>query len=374
MQDKTGTLSPEADLIASFPPAEQLQPAAESGNAPTSSAQQYQAKADEQHIAFCFHLYSLLGRAQALCLEQTPKEHAVIKPDVPQAAGSTQEVARGVQGTCVDDSMQGVSGVAASVAATAVGSEVHDLPAPHSAMVVHGDSYLGSPAAAAADPVCMAAALAEVMQGRMCDRDSPAVAATSQQCSAQTNSGQLLQTEIDSPEEELAALEDANQAARLLYRHRLSFSSSHRAARPDRLEQAAIEQAMALSMENTIQAGLEKSSPQLHAVPSGSSGSGHLVPSTALAYPPAAESFKSAEPQCSIQERLMSWMGPVKPLVGPAQSTDALVRAFQHSPHVHKNLKNLNYIFPNFREIRGTHLAQQIKLVTCCQSSSTLTK
>ena len=206
-------------------------------------------------------------------------------------------------------------------------------------------------AAAAPEPVCLAAALAEVMQGRMCDRDSPAVSATSQQYSPQTNSGQLLQAEIDSPEEELAALEDANQAARL------PFSPSHRAARPDRHEQAAIEQAMALSMEVTRHTVLEKHSPQLHAVPSGSSGSCHLVSSPALAYPPAPESFKSAEPQCSIQEQLMSWMGPVKPLVGPAQSTYALVRAFQHSPQVYKNLRSLINIFPNFWEIKGMHLA-----------------
>ena len=342
MQDKTGTLSPEADLIASFPPAEQLQPAAESGNAPTSSAQQYQAKADEQHIAFCFHLYSLLGRAQALCLDQTPKEHVAIKPDVSQAAGPTQEEARRRQGTCVDDIMQGVSGVAASVAATAVGSEVHDLPAADSAMVVHGDLYAGSTAAAAPDPVCMAAALAKVMQGRMCDRDSPAVSATSQQYSPQTNSGQLLQTEGDLLAEELTALEDTNWAARL------PFSPSHLAARPDRHEQAAIEQALALSMEVTRHTVLEKHSPQLHAVPSGSSGSCHLVSSPALAYPPAPESFKSAEPQCSIQEQLMSCTGPVKPLVGPVQSTYALVRAFQHSPQVYKNLRTGSIFSPTF--------------------------
>ena len=43
--------------------------------------------------------------------------------------------------------MQGVSRVAASVAATAVWSEAQDLSADDSAMVVHGDSYVGSTAA-----------------------------------------------------------------------------------------------------------------------------------------------------------------------------------------------------------------------------------
>ena len=87
--------------------------------------------------------------------------------------------------------------------------------------------------------------------------------------------------------EELAALEDPNRAARPLFAHRLPFSPSHLAARPDRRKKA-IEQALVLSMENTTCAALEKYSPQPHAVPSGSSGGSsirRLVPSPALAYP-----------------------------------------------------------------------------------------
>ena len=78
-----------------------------------------------------------------------------------------------------------------------------------------------------------------------------------------------------------------------------------------------------------------------------------------LAYPWAAESFTPAEPLFGFQEGLqMGWMGPVKPLVGPAQSTDVLVRTLstQHSPHVHKNLAKVTNMFPNFRGIEGMHL------------------
>ena len=84
-----GTRSPKADLIGSFEPDEQLPPVTESINAPTSSTQQHHAPADEQHIAFCCHLYSLLGRAQMLCLEQIAEEEAAVEANPLQVANST---------------------------------------------------------------------------------------------------------------------------------------------------------------------------------------------------------------------------------------------------------------------------------------------
>ena len=48
-----------------------------------------------------------------------------------------------VQGTCVNDIMQGVSGIAALVAATTIWSEAQDLSAADSAMMVYSDSYVG---------------------------------------------------------------------------------------------------------------------------------------------------------------------------------------------------------------------------------------
>ena len=133
----TGTLSPNADLIESFQPAEQLQPAAESVSAPTSSAGGQQATAEAQHIAFCCHLYSLLERAQVLCLEQASEQDAAVQTHVSQVTSSTQEAVPRVQGTWVDDSPQHIGGIPSWV-------EVQDPSAGDSAMVVHGDSSVGS--------------------------------------------------------------------------------------------------------------------------------------------------------------------------------------------------------------------------------------
>lgn len=174
-----------------------------------------------------------------LCLEQTPEEDAAIVTDGSQATSSTQEVVPWVQGTCVDDSMQHVSGISACIevqnlsagdsarvvlddpcvgstaavdsesllaaAAAAINDEVHlDFPA----NLNLSDGHLQSAAAAVeVDPVCMAAALALRMQSSTCDRHSAVAAVMRQQLLAQTTSSQPLQADIDRPEDELAALE-----------------------------------------------------------------------------------------------------------------------------------------------------------------------
>ena len=479
-----GPFLAKVGLIGCF---QHVQPLAKSSNAPISDARQQQATAEEEHMAFCCHLYSLLERAQLLCLEYMSEGQAAIEQDVSQATKSTQQVVPWAQGTCGDDTIQHLSGLSASSAVTAVRFQVLDPSAGASVQAVPGDTPVGaaqeirswvqdtsadrlpsqpdgqlavaassmastvaatapealsflppppsmaavpqtlsqsaaqSPQAApsaatrdavpldfpaalslphghlqsaaaavtAPDAVFMAAALAQMMHSRACDSHSLAAALVSRQRSAQTASS-LLRADIDHLENKQAAVEDAHRAARPPLPHRLSSSSSHLAARLDRQEQADLEQALALSMDHTAQAGSQSYSTQLHDVPFTSSSSMedmtgledflaqlHEVPSTSSnsvqsessslrSSPSSPCSISSAPasakrvPLASFEEDLQQAInnslmgaGPVKPLVGPLQPTGALVRAFPETSRLHRNLDPLISMFPLFRETQG---------------------
>lgn len=138
------------------------------------------------------------------------------------------------------------------------------------------------------------------------------------------------------------------------------------AARPDSLEQADIELALALSL---AEAGMESRAAQLGNMPSGSDNivqsefsRQQLSPSSFVVNPSSPTHILHSFEEDMQKAQRVSFMaaGPAKPLVGPQQPMPALVRAFQSSPRVFGNLAPIVHIFPHFREIRGMHLATMV--------------